>query len=451
MKQSFLKQLLSYTGIFFACIASYLILLILVNFIPTNWISHNLQKSSETLIQEDEKQIIPLPHKTEILFNYSDVIMLNLVASVDSQHPFAASLLSRKSYIPGQEQMIDTTPTVSIPANEQYLEPDKNCLIREFYGMMHGDTLASSSEYARYWHGYQVLLRPLLLFLDLHGIRIFLLVCMMVLFLTFCILAGKRLGIFTALAFALGLLSVSIFTLTRSINESLLFLFTLASMIFLLCRYTKGKKVGIFFFITGSLINFFDLLTSPIIGCLLPLTLLLLCKQKEENASGKELCQTYLSCGLLWLAGYALTWLAKWLLVDVFFGRNLTLQALSQIGVRTEEGSFPLPIVFERIFLLMGSTALVVNGLVCAVIGIIQLIRNRKKTLAYHTLWLTSWAFFVSFLLPFLWCIIVRNHAFYHPFFTYRLFSISIIQVYILILHFTGYYTSTAPKQLPKE
>lgn len=242
MKQSFLKQLLSYTGIFFACIASYLILLILVNFIPTNWISHNLQKSSETLIQEDEKQIIPLPHKTEILFNYSDVIMLNLVASVDSQHPFAASLLSRKSYIPGQEQMIDTTPTVSIPANEQYLEPDKNCLIREFYGMMHGDTLASSSEYARYWHGYQVLLRPLLLFLDLHGIRIFLLVCMMVLFLTFCILAGKRLGIFTALAFALGLLSVSIFTLTRSINESLLFLFTLASMIFLLCRYTKGKK-----------------------------------------------------------------------------------------------------------------------------------------------------------------------------------------------------------------
>ena len=451
MKPSFFKPFLTYLGMFFACMCAYLIVLTCVNCIPKNWIAKNLQKSSEVLIQENEKQIIPLPHKTEVLFNYSDVLMLNLIASVDASHPFESTLLSRKSYLPEQEQTLDTTPTESIPANEQYLEPNKNCLIREFYGMMHGDTLTHSSEYARYWHGHQVLLRPLLLFLDLHGIRIFLLLAMAILFVAFCIVAGKRLGICTALAFAMGLLSASIFTLTRSINESLLFLFTLASMIFLLCRYTKGKKAGIFFFIMGSIINFFDLLTSPILGCLLPLTLLLLCKIKEENANGKELLQTYLSCGLLWLAGYGFTWLTKWLFVDVFFGRNLTLQAFGQIGLRSEGGSFPLLVVFDRVSFLLGTTTLVVNGVICAILGIIQLIRNRKNSIPYARICLTSLPFLMSFLIPFLWCVIIRNHSFFHPFFTYRLFSISIIQFYVLILHFTGYYTCMAPKQLPEK
>lgn len=38
------KTLLRYFGIFSACIASYLILLVVTNLIPTSWIYENLQK-----------------------------------------------------------------------------------------------------------------------------------------------------------------------------------------------------------------------------------------------------------------------------------------------------------------------------------------------------------------------------------------------------------------------
>lgn len=147
------------------------------------------KKSSETLITENEKQYIHLPYKDEMLFYYSDALILNLITSVDSSHPFESALLSRKSYVPEYNQIQNTTINVSIPADSQYLEPDQNCLIREFYGMTHGDVLTTSWEYNRYWHGHQVLLRPLLLLFDLEGIRIlFLFAC----FFCFCFFSFLR-------------------------------------------------------------------------------------------------------------------------------------------------------------------------------------------------------------------------------------------------------------------
>lgn len=435
------KRFLSYGSIFFVCICSYLILLTLINLIPTESLSSNLKKSSETLITENEKHFISLPYKDEVLFYYSDTIILNMIASVDSTHPFESSMLSRKSYIPSQEQTNVTEPTVSIHGNSQYLDPDINCLIREFYGMMHGDNLSHSWEYARYWHGHQVLVRPLLLLLDLEGIRIFLFIFMLLLFCVLMYFLGKKLGVFTAIVFAIGLLSACIFTLTRSINESLLFLFTLGSMIFLLFRFEKEKNFGPYFFVLGSIINFFDLLTSPIIGCLMPLTLYLLLQIKEEKEVNiKKLFGNYIIYGILWLVGYGLTWLAKWVFVDIFYQRGIISQAINQIFIRSTDADLTLKEVFTRVYIFLSPTVIIISLISFGIIGLIQLYRNRKNTKSFKTNVKLIIPFCISALIPFIWCFAIRNHAFLHPFFTYRLFSISIIQLCLIPLILTGYY-----------
>jgi len=435
------KRFFSYGSIFFVCICSYLILLTLINLIPTELLLSNLKKSSETLINENEKQYVLLPHKAEMLFYYSDTIILNMIASVDSSHPFESGMLSRKSYLPNQEQEHRTTPTVSIPADRKYLEPDINCLIREFYGMMHGDEIDFSWEYARYWHGHQILVRPLLLLLDLEGIRIFLFFSMALLFGTFLYFLSKKLGIFTAIIFALGLLSSCIFTMTRSINESLLFLFTLGSMIFLLFHFGKDKNFGPYFFILGSIINFFDLLTSPIIGCLLPLTLYLLLEIKENKEINiKTLFNNYIIYGILWLAGYGLTWIAKWIFVDLIYNRGIISQAISQVFVRSTDAGFTLTDVFERVYLFLSPTVIIISIISAIILGLIQFYKNRKNISSFRSNAKYIVPFYISALIPFIWCFVVRNHAFLHPFFTYRLFSITIIQICLIPLIITGYY-----------
>lgn len=446
------KTLLRYFGIFSACIASYLILLVVTNLIPTSWIYENLQKSSETLITENEKQYIHLPYKDEMLFYYSDALILNLITSVDSSHPFESALLSRKSYVPEYNQIQNTTINVSIPADSQYLEPDQNCLIREFYGMTHGDVLTTSWEYNRYWHGHQVLLRPLLLLFDLEGIRILFFVCMLLLLLLFFFFTTKKLGVLTAIAFTIGFLSASVLTLTRSLNEALLFLFTLGSMIFLLCRYRKEKNFGPFFFVIGSIINYFDLLTSPMLGCILPLTLLLVCKLRIDHADWKELLKTFFLYGFLWVMGYAFTWLVKWILVDVFFDRGLLLQAFEQIHIRSTDITLSPAKTFERVYLFLSPNVIYFVATFAVILGVVQWFRNRKKKRNYAELFKLSIPFWISATFPFLWCLLIRNHAFLHPFFTYRLFSITIVDILLLILLFTSYdSTEEKTKQLPEK
>lgn len=438
MNFSVMKRPIQYILVFILCIASYLFLLVSTNLIPFQSIETHLRESSETLITENEKQIINLPLKDEMLFYYTDVIILNMIASVDSAHPFESALLSRKGYQPGVEQEHITTPSVSIPGNPKYLVPDINCLIREFYGMMHGDSLDFSWEYARYWHGHGALLRPLFLIFNLEQIRIFLWFAMILLGSIFLFFTIKKLGPFIGIAFAISLATIPLLTLTRSINESLLFLFIFASMIYLLFAYRKEKKFGIYFFVIGSIINFFDFLTSPILGLFFPLALLLLFRIKEDRHCGKALMREFICSCFLWLLGYGLTWLTKWIIVDLVFDRNIFLQALSQIGTRSTSLSFTYLAVLERILLFFNPKVLSISLFAIFVLGSIGLFVYRKQQRNNILFLSCSIPFILMFFVPFIWCLLIKNHAYLHPFYTYRLFSLSILSFAVIILLFVG-------------
>ena len=182
----YLVQFLKYILVFVILICIYLITLTLSGLIPSKWMKDNVTKSSEVLYEEGEKKIIDLGYKQESIFLFTDALMINTAYSVDSHTPLESSMLARKNYIPGQTEEVYIDSQYNLGASSKYINQSNGDLYqtKELYGLMHGEKITDSFEYARYWHGYLVILRPLLAIMSYSGIRILLLIFTITLIVT---------------------------------------------------------------------------------------------------------------------------------------------------------------------------------------------------------------------------------------------------------------------------
>ncbi len=159
-----IKIILKYILIFIVLICLYVAMMVLSSIIPSSAIKENVTKSSEYLKQYGEKEIVDLKYKKEEIFLFTDALMLNTAYSIDSENPIESALLARKNYIPGQTQTISKDREKNLGASKIHTDKNGNIFqVDELYGLMHGENITESFEYARYWHGYLILLRPLLL------------------------------------------------------------------------------------------------------------------------------------------------------------------------------------------------------------------------------------------------------------------------------------------------
>lgn len=162
-----IKLIFTYILIFVVLICMYFASLILSSLIPASSIKENVIKSSEFLKQYGEKEIVDLKYKKEEIFLFTDALMLNTAYSIDSEKPIESALLARKNYIPGQTQTISKDREKNLGASKSHTDKYGNIFqVDELYGLMHGENITESFEYARYWHGYLIFLRPLLLVLS---------------------------------------------------------------------------------------------------------------------------------------------------------------------------------------------------------------------------------------------------------------------------------------------
>ncbi len=162
-----IKLILKYILIFIVLICLYVAMMVLSSIIPSSAIKENVTRSSEYLKQYGEKEIVDLKYKKEEIFLFTDALMLNTAYSIDSENPIESSLLARKNYIPGQTQTISKDKEKNLGASKAHTDKNGNIFqVDELYGLMHGESITESFEYARYWHGYLIFLRPLLLVLN---------------------------------------------------------------------------------------------------------------------------------------------------------------------------------------------------------------------------------------------------------------------------------------------
>lgn len=437
------KICLIYFLVFIILISSYMVLMTITSLIPSSAIEDNVRKSSETLLEDGEKILYHLGYKKEIIFTFTDALMINTAYSIDSRYPMGSSLLARKNYIPNQTKIIYPDSQYDLGANVKYknLKNGDVYQTKELYGLMHGDNIEDSYEYARYWHGYLVFLRPLLVLFDYSMIRVILAIIGIISITTLIVLICKKINWINAIIFLLGLFSICIWLVTKSINEFLIFLVAFISSIILLLRYKKIKHIGLFFFVIGSVSSFIDLLTAPIVTLGLTTIIYFLLLQKEESLTIKESTKKILSIGVSWCLGYGLTWGAKWIIVELLFeNKPMMSQVFTQIAYRRKlpnnAGGKAIGIwnVFENNFKFLSRPILYTIGIGAFIFMIGFMFTRYKKKINFKENLKKCIPYVATFLFPIVWLIVIAQHSYIHAFFVYRILIISIVSLFTIIL-----------------
>lgn len=163
-----MKKCFKYITIFLVLIVVYVVSLVLTSLIPRDLIDKQVKQSANTLVQEGNHYIIDFNIKSILLDNYTTALMINNAYSMDSKEPLASSLLVRKNYLPGITKIIYETSSGDLIGASKYEEFDG---VNELQGTINRE-ITESYEYARYWHGYLTILKPLLLVFNVNQIRI---------------------------------------------------------------------------------------------------------------------------------------------------------------------------------------------------------------------------------------------------------------------------------------
>ncbi len=380
------------------------LLLLAVYGLPTAPMEKNLAESAEVFLREGSYPVTDILGADTRLDNYTDALML-LTAAYSGDESLTDRALKAYRY--------------TTAANE-----DPVLVLTAHY--MDGKEVSAVS-YERYWHGYLLLLKPLLLLFDYSEIRLVNLACTALSLFCLMLLMYKRgLGRYIP-ALALSLLLVDISAIVRSLQfSSMLHLSVLAS-IFLLLMYERLRKdrgeLLLFFAGIGCAASFLDLLTWPLAGFGIP-ACLMICKDRGRARS----TLLFLLCSLgAWLLGYGAMWAGKWLILTAFGDAEAIKNALTIAFFRSsmaDEAGYAFGYL-DVLRLNLGHLVSPAGAAALAYILFVLLLgfksrgpgRNSASGKWPGLLLLTA--------LPLLWYKLMGNHSYVHHWFTYREMAVS--------------------------
>ena len=386
------KNVLKYCLLFVGLIMFYMCSLTLLSSFMTERIKTNIKTSSVTLSNEGnwpERQILYRGYGLSF-DNYTDAVALSTIWSVNTQKPFRSAMLMPHDGMKAKR--------------ERPGELESSDAVGDLAKTIEGETYGT--EYARYWHGYILWLKPLLLITDLSGIRVMLTIVLILLLL---ILLGGMIkdGYRThAVILGLGLMCGDYLYMGTSLQGVSVFLITMIASILL--WYKKKNISGLVFFISGSLIAFMDLLTVPLLGLTIPLVVY----QIKE----RDTVKTFIKHTILWCVGFGLTWASKWVLTDVFFHRRILKTAFTQMMWRTT-GEGDVTFNMTLVICLLFVRSFLLPAIIAIIILTIAIVVERKVVKANFK---NSYLYLILAISPFIWYIIFKTHSFYHAYFAYR-------------------------------
>jgi hypothetical protein len=386
------KKLLTYPKIFFTFIIVSVSLLSISYAIPNSFLKRNVEISLNVI---KEEKISPKPFfntKSCMLDNHTDRMMF------------------QKAII---ENYIDNPLKAAMDVND----------------------------YARYWHGYQIFLRPLLTVMSYRSIRY---LNMFILFILLCYsfsLIREKIGIGIALAFIISAINVCIFIVPISLTFMSVFVITLISICIIL-KSTENSDNQIYFskyfFITGILVSLFDLLTTPLITLGIPLLILLLSDLHNiEEIALKNQFLKIIKYSILWVTGYASFWASKWALGSIILQKNIFKDALNTAGFRIN-GNYNYPLGNRTVAITQNFNLLSISGdnltplllSILVIIGILFIFYRKPVNKMKNILPLL----FVG-AYPYVWLYVLASHSQIHARFTYRNQMISIFSVISSIIY----------------
>lgn len=186
---------------------------------------------------------------------------------------------------------------------------------------------AEAQPYYRYWHGYTLLTRPALAYLDVPSLR---LISALLLFGTLAWLLSKlwrAFGPLPAAGFAIPLLAtMDLLVLPESVPHATTWTVILGSGVLLLGASRGGAwPVAYAAMLAGALFAFFDFLTNPPAAVMLGMFTTLMGSLRLGRRPVSAL-RLVLIAGTVWSVAYLVTWAAKWAISALFFGPTAVAQ-----------------------------------------------------------------------------------------------------------------------------
>ena len=367
-------------------------------------------------VRENIAQSVPLLQKEGLypeffgfkLFqmdNYTDTVMLFEAASADEASPLTS-------------MMTNTAYNVD---NFETLPDDLAAYLRMRTGDATGAVKLEPFSYARYWHGYLIYLRPLLLLFTYGQIRIinYLLGAVLLALLLWRLKAvggGKA-----ALCFGVSQLLVACFFVPRQLQFFSCFAIAYAACLWVLTKPRSAGQLAVGLVAVGAVTAFVDLLVTPILTLGLPVTVWLLCREQKNVRVGAKGCLAVAGGAAAWGAGYGVCWASKWVVAGAVTGANVLGDALHQAEVRTAADTWHgMELSWGNIFRFVYDT-LAGHGLfwplvvltVLLLAAFVLCIRSKETLLAALPFALTA-------LMSPAWFILLRTHSIQHGWFTWR-------------------------------
>lgn len=377
-----IKELKPFVKTFFILIAVFFVSMTLVYCIPISWIQGNVEKSLEVMEGEGEYPMYFFYRHSAIIDIHTDKLMYeSLIQNRDYYNPIQAAM--------------------------------------------------SINQYPRYWHGYQVLLRPLTVVFQVQELRYLGMLTFHLLFFWSAWLMAKKTKPLYAMLYVLTVASGYVVFLPVCFQFLTTFLVLFVSLIVLLSRYDKNKplpavKWMLYFFVVGMVENFFDFLTYPILTLGIPLVLLLWLRVRDERTDFRGNFWFMFKASLSWFFGYAPTWISKWLLSAAILGVRYFWRTMSVVQYRLE-GSEEEPL--DRIGTIQRNLKAWLNvqdggviswskiALVILIVAVVLIIWRKLKD------WKTVGAYLPILFVaayPYIWYLVMSNHSQIHYWYTYR-------------------------------
>ena len=390
------------------------ILLVLVYCIPINRMEENIRESAAIFVEEG---MYPQKLNNNIdsrLDNWTDSMMLLTAVKENDGAPYISAALNSRNFISGKN-------------------PCESLI--QIYAAKNIENLGSV-KYGRYWNGYLLLLKPLLLLFDYGEIRYINMFVQVMLFALVAALLGKRKRGIYILPLILFWLFLNPISTMLSIQFSIIVLIVFVQMIVLLIFEDKFCEKSFLlvmnFFMLGCVVNYFDLLTYPLVALGVPLAYWLnACVLKKGEKVIRIIGYVTKYC-IAWACGYGSMWMSKWLLGSFITGENILSEAINQAAVRTGNTAAQDEFVFTE---LMGRLFYASNKLViliaaaCMVASVLYGIKKKVKISVNSII-----VCVVIGAMPFVWYAVLSNHSWIHFWFAYRELAIFINALLMMVV-----------------
>lgn len=375
------------------------LLLTAVYLLPTEGMKKHVGESLDNFMDEGDNPFLIPGYKGSSLDNSTDAIMLGN-AVFDSERPFyQAAMLAERAKDESGDTMIGL---------QNYVREDDRHLV---------------VEYSRYWHGYLVVLKPLLLLLNFDQIRL-LNGIMFAVLLAAVSFGFLRLGMWRGwAAWLLAVAGLYPVVIPYSLQYSSVFYIGTIALALVLYQgeWLERKELwGCFFLITGMCTSYMDFLTYPLFTLGMPLIACVLLMKHEIREMLRD-------C-LCWGIGYFGMWMGKWAVGSLLSGEKLWIKALEIADLRVSGTVNDYEIsrvmaVLRNFYIYAGvlGVLLFVVIMVWTVAGVWRY-RERLSIRAVLPLLLTA-------CMPVAWYLLVANHSYIHYWYTFRILTVSIFAV----------------------